>query len=162
MEIYGFKAYDENFKDRYGLTYELGKTYHTNGIVKWHNTGFHFCSNPEDTFRYVDAFKPIHLVEVKGFGDIRKYNDEYYGYYDMYVSENIELIKEVTHEELIERYLNERISDFQIIKVVRDLKLTEEDIRQILQVYQNVNDIENYIEYFQYNDKERFNRKLKK
>ena len=44
------------------------------------------CSNIEDCFRYVCADKSI-IAEVIGFGDIQKYDDEYYGYFDMYVCE---------------------------------------------------------------------------
>ena len=156
MTIYGFKVYDENFKDRYGLTYEIGKSYHRDGKIKWHQKGFHFCSNPEDTFRYIDGFKPIHLVYVKGYGDIEEYNDEYYGYYDMYVSSDIELIKEITHEEFIENIINNKITEPQIIKVVRDLKLTEEEITKILEKYNNINYLINYIDYFQRGNKEAF------
>ena len=54
----GFKVFDYGLINRYGFKYELNKTYHTDGELRFgiDGNGFHMCKNIEDTLRYFDAF----------------------------------------------------------------------------------------------------------
>ena len=50
--------FNDDLTNRYGTKFEVGKTYHANGDIKFGNdgNGFHMCKNIEDTLRYFDAF----------------------------------------------------------------------------------------------------------
>ena len=65
------------------------------------------------------------MTEVIGFGNMKKYDDEYYGYYDMYVCECMRIIRVISREEIINMMLNtytERRNRF-----IRDFNLTLEE-----------------------------------
>lgn len=126
--VIGYKAFNKDFTNRYGNKFEMDKIYHTDGEIKWGNNGngFHLCTHAEDCYRYVDPDNSI-MTEVIGFGNIQKYDDEYYGYYDMYVCEYLHIIKIISREELIEMMLHtckERRDRF-----IRDFNLTEEEFK---------------------------------
>ena len=90
MEVKGYKAFNKGLTNRYGRKFELGKKYSTTGEISFGNdgNGFHFCKNIEDTLRYFDAVNDeISICEVKGSGDRILKEDEYYGYYEMYIVE---------------------------------------------------------------------------
>ena len=88
----GYKALNKDMINRYGNKYELGNKYYLNsGVPIWSKNGFHFCVRPEDTLRYVDGFNDeIEMVEVEASGTMILHEDEYYGFYDMYVSSEME------------------------------------------------------------------------
>ena len=127
----GYKVLLKGLTNRYGFKYEVGKTYHLRGDLKWKENGFHFCKNPEDTLRYVDAFnEEIEFCEVEGSGKIVEYEDEYYGFYDMYASSIIELLRVVPREEIFNIVLNSH-SD-RVKRYVTLIKLTPDEKKEIL------------------------------
>ncbi len=109
--IRGFKCFDKGLINRYGKQFVLNKTYSVEGVISFGNrgNGYHFCANPEDTLRY---FLPDTGLVTKDDIDICRiesntsdyvtYEDEYYGYYDMYAAREIILKSKMSHEELIE------------------------------------------------------------
>ena len=126
--IIGYKGFNKDFTNRYGDKFELHKIYHANGEIKWgnHGNGFHLCTNLEDCYRYVDPEDCI-MTEVIGFGNMEKYDDEYYGYYDMYVCEYLRIIRVISRKEIIDMMLNtylERRNRF-----IRDFNLTEDELK---------------------------------
>lgn len=97
----GYKCFNDDLTNRYGTKFEVGKTYHANGDIKFGNdgNGFHMCKNIEDTLRYFDAFNDnIRICLVYGFGEFNEYDDEYNGYYDMYSYEYLTILKELSRE----------------------------------------------------------------
>ncbi len=118
----------KDFTNRYGDKFEIGKIYHADGEVKWGNkgNGFHLCTNIEDCFRYVDPNNLL-MTEVIGFGKMRKYDDEYYGYYDMYVCEYMRIIREISREEIIDMMLHTYLDRRN--RFIRDFNLTEEELK---------------------------------
>ncbi len=126
MIIYGYKAFNQDFTNRYGTKFEVGGVYHANGPINWgkYGNGFHFCTNLEDCFRYFDPETSI-ITEVKGFGKTRKNDDEYYGYYDMFVCEYIEIVRVVPREEIIKMMLE--VNDLRQERFVGHYNLTEEE-----------------------------------
>jgi len=128
MEITGYKVFYKGLINRYGSVFEIGKKYQVDGDIVWGNTGngFHFCKNIEDCFRYIDTFNfDIVVAEVTGFGEITEVNDEYYGYYDMYVSSGIIITKVLSREEIIS--IMKEKEPAQKLRFLRDYKLTEEE-----------------------------------
>lgn len=162
MEIYGYKCVNKDKTNRYGITYELNKTYtikDPNKNISFGNNGygFHFCLNLEDTLRYFDAINnEVIIYLVKGFGDIIEYEDEYNGFYNMYVSSNMEFIKELTREEIINYALT--LNSERIKRFISLFKLNDSEINLIKNKYNSLI-INQYIEYYQYNNKEAFNTK---
>ena len=156
--VRGYKAYD-NMNDRFNNEYEVGKEYFVDGPIKFKQCGFHFCKNLEDVFRYYDGFDENTVIcEVEGYGDIDTYNDEFYGYYDMYASSNLKIIKVLSREEIIDIVINRSIDS--IKRFISGFKLTETEEKMILDKFKE-EVIEKYISYYQKNDKEAFQRKRK-
>lgn len=143
MSVYGFKAFDKNMKNRYGLEFEEGKTYQTKKNVSfgynsgYEVTGYHFCKNLEDTLRYVDGINDdIKIAEVIGSGNIVRYDDDYYGYYDMYSAEIIDIIHILTREEIINKVLYSGNEDT-IERFINGFKLTKEEFERFKTEYAN-------------------------
>lgn len=126
-EIYGFKAFDKGLINRYGQKFMVGKTYSVSKLIKWGNKGhgFHFCTHLEDCLRYVNAKEEIDIAYIRGFGHIEKHDDDYYGYYDMYVAEKMEILGVLSRNEILDIMLS-RPKQAQI-RFMRDFKLTEEE-----------------------------------
>lgn len=126
--VIGYKAFNKDFTNRYGDKFKIGKTYHADGEIKWGNNGngFHLCKHIEDCFRYVNPNDSI-MTEVIGFGNVKKYDDEYYGYYDMYVCEYLRIIREVSRKEIIDMMLHTYVERRE--RFIRDFNLTEDELK---------------------------------
>lgn len=128
----GYKALNSDFTNRYGLKFEIGKLYKVQNEIKFGTcgNGFHFCENFEDTLRYFDAIDDdIILTKVEATGKIVEYNDEYYGFYNMYCSEKIKVLEIIDRKEIIEMAKN-LSSYYGLIRFTRFIslyKLTEEE-----------------------------------
>ena len=57
---------------------------------------------------------------------MKEYDDEYYGYYDMYVCENLRIVRVISREEIISMMLN--TYDLRKERFIRDFNLTEEEL----------------------------------
>ena len=127
MFIIGYKALNKDFTNRYGIRYEIGTIYQVSGEIKWGNNGngFHLCTHIEDCYRYVNSDNSI-MTEVIGFGKLLEYDDEYYGYYDMYVCENLKVVRVIPREEIISMMLN--ANSYRKDRFIRDFNLTEEEL----------------------------------
>ena len=126
--IMGYKVFYKGLINRYGKAFEVGKSYEVLGDVVWGNqgNGFHFCKNLEDCFRYIDTFNyEVEVAEVIGFGKMIKVMDDYYGYYDMYVSKGITITKILSREEIISIMLEKNPESK--LRFLRDYKLFEEE-----------------------------------
>ena len=157
-KIKGYKAYN-NMNDRFNNIYELDQEYEVKGPVKFRKNGFHFCKNIEDVFRYYDGFDQNTIIcEVEGYGEIDTYNDEYYGYYDMYASSKIKILKVLSRDEIIDIVINEGLDE--IKRFIAGFKLNNDEIELILEKF-NEETVEKYINYYQKDDKEAFQRKRK-
>lgn len=149
MEIIGYKCFNKNLLNRYGKKFKLGKIYITDGAIKFGNSGngFHMCKNMEDTFRYFDAMnQEVELSLVKGSGTIVEYYDDYYGYYDMYAVEKLEILKVLSRSEIIEYALG--LNDERLKRFLSGIKLTPDEIESILKLHSS-KDIKDTIDYYQ-------------
>ena len=147
----GYKVLLSGLVNRYGTVYELNKKYTLrSGDLKWRENGFHFCSRPEDTLRYIDAFnEEFDMAEVEGSGDLHLYEDEYYGYFDMYASSEMEIKRIIPREEWISMVINSKNPD-RVKRLISTMKLTEDEIELIRSKYNTSMDF--YIDYYQNKD----------
>ena len=151
--IKGYKCFNKNLINRYGIPFEIGKIYSTNGEIKFGNNGngFHMCVNLEDTLRYFDGFHDeIDICEVIGFGQYIMFEDYFYDYYDMYSFEKIQIIKKLSREEIIELMLNTH--EYRVIRFIQGYKLTQNEILLFKNKFANNISILNAISYYQEGD----------
>lgn len=146
----GYKALEQGLINRYGFQYEVGKTYTLDGDLKWKKNGFHFCTYPEDTLRYVDAWNnEIEIVSVEGSGELEKFNDEYYGFFDMYASSIMTIKRIVPREEVFETILSSNNID-RIKRYITLMKLSNNEINVIRDNYPELNRTINYYQNEEY------------
>lgn len=158
----GYKCFNNNLTNRYGMPFEIGKIYKINGEIRFGNNGngFHFCKNMEDTLRYFDAMNnTVSICSVIGSGQICTYFDDYYGYYDMFASSQIEILKELTREEIIITALN--LNVFRVQRFLSLFKLYKEEIELFKQRYYNEESVYSVIEYYQENKFDAFVKRRK-
>lgn len=155
MEIKGYKVFFENRVNRYGKVYEEGKHYHVDGKIVFGNygNGIHFCKRMEDTFRYVDAVnEQVKVAEVVGSGEIVEFNDEYYGYYDMYAASDLDVIKFLNRKEIIEHFLKQ--NSLSVRRFVSLFRLTSDEIELFKLTFCDDIDVIRAISYYQEGDKD--------
>ena len=159
----GYKAFNKNLTNRYGKQFEIGKTYSTQGKIKFGNNGngFHFCTNIEDTLRYFDEMEDIVIIEVTSNGEVDVYNDEYNGYYDMYSAQNITIDRIIERKELIEMFLTKITSEPRVFRFIQHYKLTEEEIEMFKLKYASSIKIMNAILYYQEGQKDIYKEQYK-
>ena len=140
--IFGYKSFDENYKNIAGMKMVEGKTYHTDGKIKYgiKGNGYHFAKNLEDTLRFQlkndrNLVNPI-IAKVIGSGKIIEADDDYYGYYDLYVAENIMVEKFLTRDEVLEYAL--KLPDKRMERFVSLFRLTDDEIKLFKGKYINV------------------------
>lgn len=148
----GYKAFDYDLVNRYGMKFDLNVEYSLSGELKFGNNGngFHFCTNLEDTLRYVDGANAI-IVMVEALGNLKQYDDEYNGYYDMFVTNKIKIIKVLTKEDIL-KYMF-KLPEFRMIRLISSFfQFSEEDLQMLEMLYQNNDSIIKAIRYYQRNE----------
>lgn len=153
--IITYKAFNKSkgkLINNYSKVFEVGKEYTKEGEIKFgiNGKGFHSCKNLEDTLRYFDFINQtpsICLCEIKGTIVVR--DDEYYGYYDLYSSSYIKLLKELNREEILTYINNINIYDYKRVeRFIRDFYLTQEEIEYFRNKYKNNQSVLFTIDYF--------------
>ena len=158
MEIIGYKCFNKDLLNRYGKKFRLGKIYITEGSIKFGNSGngFHLCKNMEDTFRYFDAMNEnVDICKVRASGVIVEYSDDYYGYYDMYAAEKLEILHVLSRREIIEYALS--LNDERLKRFLSGIKLTDKEIKEILSLH-SASDVKATIDYYQKKKKDAYRR----
>lgn len=134
MIVRGYKCFNEDFTNRYGMKFEIGKIYIADKNTKVKK--FHLCKNLEDTFRYFDALNnDVRICEVIGDGEVSVYSEKYQGYYDMYSVSQLEIKKELTHDEIISYGLN--LDSNKVKRFIEGFKLTEEEMTKFANKFKN-------------------------
>ena len=70
MEKIGYKCFNKDMTNRYGVAFLVGGIYSSDKVPKFGNEGhgFHFCKNLEDTFRYFPAMEEeVSVCMVRGY-----------------------------------------------------------------------------------------------
>ncbi len=157
--IIGYKCFNKGLTSRYGDKYEIGRVYHKDGIIAFSHNGFHMCLNLEDTLRYFDSFKEdIEIAQVVGSGMIHEYRDDYNAFYNVYVTEYLNIIHVLTREEIISYALN--LDDFPLKRFISLYKLNKDEIELFKEKYKDNDYIISAINYYQENDLEIYKRKV--
>ena len=150
MEKHGYKAFNKGLVNRYGMDFLEGKVYEKEGELKFGNdgNGFHFCERLEDTLRYFPGMEEeIDIAKVTALGDLEEYEDDYYGYYDMYCTNKLRIDKILTREEIIEMFLNTYSE--RAIRFVKGFKLTPEEIEMFKTKFAKDMNVLKAISYYQ-------------
>ena len=161
--VEGYKAFYKDKTNRYGMYFEEGKSYSIEGDISFgnHGNGFHMCAYLEDVFRYFDAMDDEFLVaKVVGDGKIVRYNDEYNGFYDMYVVEKMEIKSFLTRDEIIEKMLS--VVPFRACRFISLVRLNEEEQKRFKERYQDETCVLDHLAYYQEKKKDTFYKKYRK
>lgn len=151
MEIIGYKCFNSDLTNRYGMKFEIGKSYSVNGEISFGNNGngFHFCKNLEDTFRYFPALEEdVSVCLVKGYGTMYEYEDDYNGYYDMYSCSNIDIIKQLSRDEIVDIMINS--NELKVCRFIQCFRLNDNEIEMFRNKFKS-NNVNFYIENYQVN-----------
>lgn len=152
----GYKIFignKDNFVNNYGSQFKEGVVYETNQEICPKKTGYHFAKRLEDTLRYGTACEEdVIICKVTALGKIIEYEDEYYGYYDLFVTNKIRIDKILTREEIIKYALE--LSDYRLERFIQTMKLSDEEAKLFMG---RSTMIDKYILFYHYNDKNAFN-----
>jgi len=159
MEVVGYKCFaldaDGNLINRYGSTFCVGNDYHADGDIKFGNygNGFHMCQNFEDTFRYFDCCEEMYgvpygiiLCKVVGSGDIDCYEDDYYGFYNMYAVSDLRILSIVSKKELIQ--MADNLNDERLKRFINLFGLVPQKYNYFLSKYEGNNLVTKHIKYY--------------
>ena len=87
----GYKAFNKDLTCR-GFQYEIGKTYSIKGLPILCQTGFHFCKNIADTYRYYPMSDNTRICKIEAIGEIvTKDNIKY-------CTNKIKILEEITDD----------------------------------------------------------------
>jgi len=153
MEIKGYKCFNGDKTNRYGIPFEEGVNYHIDGEIRFGNNGngFHMCVHLSDVFRYFDTSDNNFCVgEVTCWGDchLREAPDDFEGYYEMYAFSDMRIDRFMTREDIINKMLESSYND--VRKFLRTFVCTEDEIRLFVAKYHNDVDILSIILYYHY------------
>ena len=93
--IEGYKGFSKGLVNAYGMKFEEHRDYKVDTRDKElkygiYGYGFHFAERLEDCLRYYNGFEEeIDIAKVVALGNVLESYDDYYGYYDLYVTDHI-------------------------------------------------------------------------
>lgn len=159
--VCGYKCFNSDLTNNYGLKFEIGKSYSVIGDIKYgvDGNGFHMCERLEDTLRYFGIMNSnISVCEVIGNGEVVSFSDEYNGYYDMYSVRNIKLVRKLDREEIINMMLN--VNEMRVIRFIQFFKLYDDEIKLFEDKFKNYSTIMDAISYYQKGNLDVYSKKI--
>lgn len=165
--VYGFKAFNEDHTNRYGVLFEAGKTYKTEGTVQFGTKsmgGYHMCQNLEDTLKFFEGLPEDPVVaEVEGFGKIVKYDDETQDYFDMYSVETLKVKRFLSREEMLNLVLSDPdMYDDRVCRFLQGVRLNPAEIEIFKEQFEDSPRVLKTLAYYQENDKDVYDRDYRK
>ena len=158
--VKGYKAFDGLRQNQYGVTFKAGEFYESDNPIVVPGmydpdkmNGYHMSIWLGNVFRFFDIEKEgIEVATVNGFGNCRKFEDDYNGYYDMYVCENLLVKKFLLRDEYANIILKEPI--FSIKNFIRTFPMNEDEKKIFMNKFEKDIDIRNALLYYQYGEKD--------
>lgn len=150
MIVHGYKSFNSDMTNQYGMEFIVDNTYSVIPPIRAKNggNGFHFDKRLEDTLRYVNGMNQDFLIDlVTGSGEIIEFEDDYYGYYDLYVAEHLTVNKVLRKEEIIAKTLFSK--DVYASRFVMRYKLTQSEIKMFKEKFFTSRDFINCLAYYQ-------------
>ena len=152
MLIEGFKAFNSNKTNRYGMSFDEGKAYHASGEISFGNdgNGFHICKHLSDVFRFFDS-EDVIVARVIGSGEIveAELHDWTEPYIEMYAVSDLYVDSFLNREEIINEMKKASSSD--VIKFFATYNVKEDEALQILRSNkERFNDRSTYIAFLYY------------
>jgi hypothetical protein len=157
-EFIGYKAFYPGLVNNYGVCFKVGGKYKIG--AGYENFGFHFCGNLEDIYIYYRDIPDMEVCLVKGKGLIANYSNDYYGVYDVYATREIEILRKVEREEIINNMLN--CYSYRVERFISLCRLSDEEILLFEGKFFDNWKILKYIDYYQKGDDKAFVRTLVK
>ncbi len=163
MSIKGFKAFNSDMTNRYGLIFEEKKLYHVDGDPSFglNGNGFHFCENIEDTFRFFDP-NNCTIAEVTGLEKIVEGFDTYNDYYNMYSCSDIYIDHIMSRDEVISKILDLKVENRVCRFIATGYKLNKGEIIAFRSKFKDSILVNQYIDYYVLDDKQVFEKSYKK
>ena len=130
MEIKGYKAFNKDMTNRYGLPFEEGKVYISDKDPVFGNngSGFHFCVRLEDTLRYFPAMEEeIKIASITALGNMVEGEDDYAGYYEMYSTNALRIDRILSRDDILHMFLSMEPNE-RVIRFIQGFRLTKEEI----------------------------------
>ena len=165
-EHFGYKSFDGQRRNQMGVIFEEGKIYTAKGNLRPgmydydHMNGYHMSEPLANVFRFFDSkAQGIEIAEVRGFGNCLKFDDEYNGYFDMYVCENLEVLRFMRRYEYVEKMLHQSEPD--ILKFISTFDMDEHEKRMFSYEFEGNKAVSKALAYYQYGDKEVYEREAK-
>lgn len=161
--IEGYKAFYKELINSYGQKFEVGHYYEidTNGQgVKYGNDGigYHFCKNLEDCLRFFDGLnQDIAIAKVLAIGENKEWFDNYYGYYDVYVTSHMYIEHLLNRKEIIEYAL--KLHPCKLRRFIQGYRLTEEEMSLLIE-NDSYGFIKKDIRYYQLGDKNAYVKRM--
>ena len=161
----GYKSFNYDFTNNYGFKFEEGKQYHMDGDIVYGpiGNGFHFSTFMEDTIRYskdTDLAHNIQIAKISASNIIiagSTQSDEYFDYNNNYVTLDIQILKFLTREEIIDIALNLPI--YRMKRFIQEFYLSEHELKNFYGINKK---IDNAINYYQKDIKDTYSRIRKK
>ena len=108
--VKGFKGTDKNMQCKGNYQYELGRFFDMNSgdDVELCYSGFHFCKNLENVFRYYNIGDGNRFFEVEAL--VKK--SDWDTYDDKYAAKSIHFVRELTVDEVFEAVTNKEVLEW--------------------------------------------------
>lgn len=164
--VHGYKAFNPDQTNRYGVRFEEGETYKSDGVVSFgvnSTGGFHMCRNLEDTLIFFEGLPEDPIVaEVEGSGKIVCYDGKE-DYYDLYSVENLKIKRFLTREEMLMTILDDpHIYDDRVCRFIEGVRMDPAEIELFKELFEDSPKILKSLAFHQENDKEVYSRDYNK
>lgn len=159
MSIEGYKVFDKGLINSYGVKFEEKQSYQVDTSlrsIKYGNQGygFHFVKRLEDGLRYFDGLnQEIDIAKVIALGEVKEFYDDYYGYYDLYVTDCLYIDHILSRNEIMDYIIKQPFP--RIERFIQRYRLTEEEIDIIIEKNAILR-ISQAIDYYQYGNKDAY------
>ena len=112
MAIKGYKAFSKGLIDHYGREFTEGESYEIDAEPSFSGRiGYSFCKRPEDGLRAFDYTDKVEIAEVTAYGDLEESESDYFGFYNLYLTNKIRIDRILTRNEILAMYLSMKPND---------------------------------------------------